>query len=77
MSTPEPQTPGPYPVLSSAPEFAPIIVHIAYSLRNPVDGLEFVLPNDSHPFVSFLPQNLSASDELPACPSRIYDTVIT
>jgi hypothetical protein len=52
VSTPEPQTPGSYPTL--APEFAPIVVHIAYSLRNPVDGLEFVFPNDSYPFVSLL-----------------------
>lgn len=51
VSTPEPQTPGSYPA-ASTPEFAPIVVHIAYSLRSPVDGLEFVLPNDSYPFVS-------------------------
>jgi len=50
VSTPEPQTPGSSP---SALEFAPIVVHIAYSLRDPIDGLEFVFPNDSYPFVSF------------------------
>ncbi len=51
-ATPEPSTPG---VLQgqTMPEFAPITVNIAYSLRNPVDGVEFVLPNDNHPYVSF------------------------
>lgn len=33
------------------PEFSPIVVNIAYSLRNPVDGVEFVLPSDNHPHV--------------------------
>ncbi|KAF8665397.1 hypothetical protein AX16_000416 [Volvariella volvacea WC 439] len=49
-ATPEPQTPGPSHVAQTVPEFLPITVHIAYSLRNPVDGFEFVLPTDSHPF---------------------------
>jgi len=52
VATPEPQTPG-YSQMN--PEFAPIVVHIAYSLRNPVDGFEFVIPNDSYPFVRVLP----------------------
>lgn len=33
-------------------EFSPIVVNVAYSLRNPVDGVEFVLPSDNHPYVS-------------------------
>lgn len=46
-ATPEPQTPG----TSSLPtiEFAPITVHIEYSLRNPSDGLTFVRPSDAYP----------------------------
>ncbi|KAF9531853.1 hypothetical protein CPB83DRAFT_785561 [Crepidotus variabilis] len=48
--TPEPQTPGSYGGIGSLPEFAPIVIHIAYSLRNPVDGFEFVVPSDSYPF---------------------------
>ncbi|KAG6846064.1 hypothetical protein H0H87_006428 [Tephrocybe sp. NHM501043] len=46
VATPEPQTPG----SQSVPEFAPITINIAYSLRNPVDGFEFVLPTDSYPY---------------------------
>jgi hypothetical protein len=30
----------------------PITINIAYSLRNPVDGFQFILPTDSHPYVS-------------------------
>jgi len=33
----------------------PIVVHIEYSLRNPVDGIQFVLPTDAYPFVSTVP----------------------
>lgn len=53
-ATPEPQTPG-VPQSQGAQavvEFNPIVVKIVYSLRNPVDGFEFVLPNDAHPYVS-------------------------
>ena len=48
-ATPEPQTPG----ASALPtvEFAPITVHIEYSLRNPSDGLAFVRPSDAYPHV--------------------------
>ncbi|EMD32531.1 hypothetical protein CERSUDRAFT_118583 [Gelatoporia subvermispora B] len=50
-ATPEPQTPGhnfqpSFPV----PEFVPIIVNITYSLRNPVDGVQFVVPTDAYPY---------------------------
>ncbi|KAG6911349.1 hypothetical protein DXG01_001020 [Tephrocybe rancida] len=45
-ATPEPQTPG----FQSVPEFAPITINITYSLRNPVDGFEFVVPTDSYPY---------------------------
>ncbi|EAU92262.2 TATA-binding protein associated factor Taf2 [Coprinopsis cinerea okayama7 len=48
VSTPEPQTPG--QATQSDPEFSPIVVNIAYSLRNPVDGFEFVVPNDAYPY---------------------------
>ena len=34
-------------------EFQPVVVHIQYSLKNPVDGFEFVLPTDAHPYVSY------------------------
>ncbi|KZT72927.1 hypothetical protein DAEQUDRAFT_685309 [Daedalea quercina L-15889] len=50
-ATPEPQTPGPLsqPTLP-VPEFSPITVNIAYSVRSPSDGLEFVFPTDTHPY---------------------------
>ncbi|KAJ3571564.1 hypothetical protein NP233_g3673 [Leucocoprinus birnbaumii] len=48
-STPEPSTPG-ISQSQTFPEFSPIIVNIAYSLRNPADGVEFVLPNDNYPY---------------------------
>ncbi|KAF5352665.1 hypothetical protein D9756_005839 [Leucocoprinus leucothites] len=48
-ATPEPSTPG-VPQGQSLPEFSPIAVNIVYSLRNPVDGVEFVLPNDNYPY---------------------------
>lgn len=59
-ATPEPQTPG----LTSQPglEFAPIVVNIAYSLRNPVDGFEFVVPSDAYPYVSFSTIPISYGD---------------
>ncbi|OJA15957.1 TAF2 protein [Rhizopogon vesiculosus] len=50
-ATPEPQTPGPsFQTPAPGPEFMPIVVHIEYSLRNPVDGIQFVLPTDSYPY---------------------------
>ncbi|PFH52313.1 hypothetical protein AMATHDRAFT_140606 [Amanita thiersii Skay4041] len=49
-ATPEPQTPGFSHATHTLPEFSPIVVNIAYSLRNPVDGLEFVLPTESYPY---------------------------
>ena len=33
-------------------DFSPITVNITYSLRNPVDGLQFVLLTDAYPYVS-------------------------
>lgn len=50
-ATPEPQTPGPMaaPVLP-VPEFAPITVTIEYSIRNPADGIQFILPSDAYPY---------------------------
>jgi transcription initiation factor TFIID subunit 2 len=52
-ATPEPTTPGSTQP-QALPEFSPIIVNIAYSLRSPVDGVEFILPNDIYPYVSHL-----------------------
>ncbi len=50
-ATPEPQTPGASHVNGVPTEFAPITVNISYSIRKPVDGVEFVLPTDSYPYV--------------------------
>jgi transcription initiation factor TFIID subunit 2 len=53
-ATPEPQTPGmgfQTPAVS-VPEFLPITVNISYSLRNPVDGFQFVIPSEAYPYVS-------------------------
>ncbi|TRM61550.1 hypothetical protein BD626DRAFT_570752 [Schizophyllum amplum] len=38
-ATPEPQTPGAGHA-QNAPEYAPIVINIAYSLRNPADGFQ-------------------------------------
>lgn len=35
-------------------EFAPISVVIHYSLQSPNDGMEFVLPTEAYPYVSFV-----------------------
>lgn len=52
-ATPEPQTPGASSSqLPGGVEFAPIVVHIEYTLTHPVDGLQFVLPTESYPYVS-------------------------
>ncbi|KAI3622581.1 tata-binding protein associated factor taf2 [Moniliophthora roreri] len=51
FATPEPQTPGPQPQAGQAvTEFSPIVVKIAYSLRNPVDGFEFVSATENQPY---------------------------
>jgi hypothetical protein len=34
-------------------EFAPITIHIEYSVRNPSDGLTFVRPSDAYPNVCY------------------------
>ncbi|KAM6498612.1 hypothetical protein JOM56_006560 [Amanita muscaria] len=49
-ATPEPQTPSIPQASSSGTEFSPIVINITYSLRNPVDGFEFVLPTESYPY---------------------------
>ncbi|TFY71826.1 hypothetical protein EVG20_g1175 [Dentipellis fragilis] len=51
-ATPEPQTPGfvASQPLVAMPEFSPITINIEYSLRNPADGLQFVLPTDAYPY---------------------------
>ncbi|KAJ7086593.1 hypothetical protein C8R43DRAFT_939447 [Mycena crocata] len=51
VATPEPQTPGgPSQAAQAVPEFAPIAINIAYYLRNPADGFQFVFPTDSYPY---------------------------
>lgn len=50
-ATPEPQAPGPSQTATHTQEFSPIVVKITYSLTNPADGFEFVLPSDTHPHV--------------------------
>lgn len=58
-ATPEPQTPGPSFHVPALPEYMPITINITYSLRNPVDGFQFVLPTDSYPYVrTTLPLNV-------------------
>ena len=53
-ATPEPQTPGhPVPHAAPVPEFTPILVSITYSIKNPADGIQFVLPSESYQTVSF------------------------
>ncbi|KAI9511720.1 hypothetical protein F5148DRAFT_1168299 [Russula earlei] len=47
-ATPEPQTPGALALPTL--EFAPLIVHIEYSVRNPADGLTFIRPSDAYPY---------------------------
>ncbi|KAL1740041.1 hypothetical protein HDZ31DRAFT_15269, partial [Schizophyllum fasciatum] len=47
--TPEPPTPGGAHA-QNASEHAPIVINIAYSLRNPAHGFQFVLPTDAHPY---------------------------
>ncbi|KAJ7750340.1 hypothetical protein B0H16DRAFT_1550372 [Mycena metata] len=48
-ATPEPQTPGGQ-AAQAVPEFAPIAINIAYCLRNPADGFQFVFPTESYPY---------------------------
>lgn len=52
VGTPEPQTPGPsaHRANNVVKEYAPLTVKIFYSLRNPAEGLQFVLPSDAYPF---------------------------
>ncbi|PIL31521.1 hypothetical protein GSI_06223 [Ganoderma sinense ZZ0214-1] len=48
-ATPEPQTPGHTSQQSlPVPEFTPILVNIGYSIKNPADGVQFVLPSESY-----------------------------
>jgi hypothetical protein len=57
----------------TVPEFSPLVVNIAYSLRNPVDGFEFVLPTESHPYVSFESCYILLPDIRKACSACVYD----
>jgi transcription initiation factor TFIID subunit 2 len=51
---PEPHTPISSHTPEPRPEFMPVVVHIDFSLRSIVDGIQFVLPTDSesYPYVS-------------------------
>lgn len=51
-ATPEPPTPSILHASTPSQEFLPIVVHVEYSLRNPVDGIQFALPTDAYPYVS-------------------------
>lgn len=53
--TPEPHTRASSLAPTTTTEFAPLVVHVEYSLRNPVDGVEFVMPTDAYPYVSVEP----------------------
>ncbi|KAJ7611016.1 hypothetical protein FB45DRAFT_329816 [Roridomyces roridus] len=50
VATPEPQASRATPQAQAVPEFAPIAIHIAYSLRNPADGFQFVTATESYPY---------------------------
>lgn len=50
-ATPEPATPGPRLSTPMLPEFSPITVTIEYTLRQPTDGIQFVLPTEAYPHV--------------------------
>jgi transcription initiation factor TFIID subunit 2 len=54
IATPEPFSTGQAAshTASTTLEFAPIVVRVVYTLRNPVDGFQFVLPTDAYPYVS-------------------------
>lgn len=74
-ATPEPHTPG-HPSQPTT-EYTPIVVNIAYSLRNPVDGFEFVVPNDAYPYVSSAMAFGWIRDSCsPACSSRLHHAVV-
>ncbi|KZT08630.1 uncharacterized protein LAESUDRAFT_45791 [Laetiporus sulphureus 93-53] len=50
-ATPEPQTPGLNAQATlPVPEFVPININIIYSMRNPADGIQFVIPTDAYPY---------------------------
>lgn len=56
-------------------EFMALTVRIEYSLRNPVDGIQFVLPSDAYPFVSLtfsLFSSLVSDVFVSARSSRLY-----
>lgn len=74
VATPEPQIPGPSQTPAPGPEFMPIVVRIEYSLRNPVDGIQFVLPTDAYPYVSVSNKHihLIESSSIAACSSCIH-----
>lgn len=72
-ATPEPQTPIISQQAHAVPEFSPLVVNIAYSLRNPVDGFEFVLPTESYPYVSFESYYILLSDIRKARSACVYD----
>ena len=78
-ATPEPHTPGGAHA-PNATEFAPIIINIAYMLRNPADGFQFVLPSDAHPYVSSIQAGACTSLTIcgfVACSALLYHPLFT
>jgi transcription initiation factor TFIID subunit 2 len=59
-SAPGAVTNGATPATAAAPtttaaasrEYQPITVRIEYMVKNPGDGIQFILPSETHPFVS-------------------------
>ena len=56
VGTPEPSTPSPAvpstQQSTASSELASIQVRITYCVKNPVEGIQFVLPSDAYPYVS-------------------------
>lgn len=48
---PTPQAGAPSTPSPKKAEYSPIVIKIEYAVRNPTDGLQFVLPSDAYPFV--------------------------
>jgi hypothetical protein len=55
-NTPEPRSRGGSMAPGAGPgaEFAPLVLRVEYSMRNPIDGVQFVVPTDAFPYVSLV-----------------------
>ncbi|KAG2053092.1 zincin [Suillus hirtellus] len=58
---PEPHTPISSHTPEPRPEFMPIVVHIDFSLRSPVDGIQFMLPTGSKSYPYHVPHAYTTS----------------